>query len=487
MKFPFSEDVRNLVLETINRLVNLKKSTPRLRLRQHLKGQRDVFDELLSHGYFVVRERDNYVPGIMAFEACGDDFLLNFAKESADIVLHTLQRLYETESPQTSFTVQEIAEYARRLHAFNEEEKICLGLSLVADQHLMVLGGWSNEDAVITQVHVREDIIDFTNIGQFWSQAVKARLSSSVAPKANSDEQRRMDPLLGICDRGEFEKDVVRFSKIATEDKPTSLIMGDVDNFKAVNDSPGGHLAGDEVLQTVAKTLSAVCDGKGCAYRYGGDEFAMLLPNFSLEEAAALAERICGRVSQAKFDKYTERITTSWGVAVATEAIEDSSELTKLADDALYRAKNSGKNRVAIAAIQADGEPETVSNELPASQEAIDVRIDGIQAQMFSIILTNNADQPFVINGVIAQHDGSALGKINRPEKGWVVPARGCLVVSWPPNNNVSGELVRLVGQYKQQYSADIDFVFHCRVASVYKEFRKRIRVQVDPINKHLF
>jgi diguanylate cyclase (GGDEF)-like protein len=299
------------------------------------------------------------------------------------------------------------------------------------------------------------------------------------------EEQRRLDPLLGILDRGEFEKDGTRLSGIATEDKPTSLIMGDVDNFKAVNDRCG-HLAGDEVLQVVAKIANAVCDGKGYAYRYGGDEFAVLLHNFSAAEAAALAGRICRRVSQASFDRYSEQVTTSWGVASVIESV-DLSTLTKLADDALYKAKNTGKNQVAIATIEMGRESNAASNQLPASQDAMDVRIDGIQGQMFSIVLTNNADQQFVINGVIAQHDGSALGRINSTEKGWVVPSRGCVVISWPPTVNVSGELVRLVGQYKQQYSAYIDFVFHCRVAGLHKEFRKRIRVQVDPINKYLF
>jgi diguanylate cyclase (GGDEF)-like protein len=128
-----------------------------------------------------------------------------------------------------------------------------------------------------------------------------------------------------------------------------------VDNFKSVNDSPGGHPAGDEVLPEVAKILSAVCDGKGYAYRSGGDEFALLLPNFSVEEAEALAERICGRLSRAKFDKYPEPVTTSWGVAAVTEGLEDPSKLTKLVDEALYKAKDGGKNRVAIATMQTNG------------------------------------------------------------------------------------------------------------------------------------
>ncbi len=486
MKSPFGEDVRKLIVDTINRLVNLKKSTPRLRLRQHFKGHADDFDKLIQQGFLVVREQDSYVPGIMAFEACGDDFLLSLGKESVRIVLHALQHLYETESPKTSFTVQEIEEHARKLCSGLEEEKIPLGLSLIADVKLMILGGWNNDGAVITEVHVREDVIDFTNIEDFWSRAVQVRLADPVAKSLRPEEQRRLDPLLGILDRGEFDNDAMRFSRIASEHKPTSLIMGDVDSFKTINDSRG-HPVGDEVLQTVAKVLRTACDGKGHTYRYGGDEFAILLPNFSVEEAAALADRIRETVLRMKCEQYPEPVTTSWGVAALTDSEEDAAKLVKMADDALYKAKRDGKNRVALVTTQRKDEPETVSAGLLASQEAIDVRVESGHAQAFSIVVNNNADQEFVVIGVLAEHEGSALGKINRAAKGWLVPARGRVVISWLPDINVSGELVRLVGEYKQQYAASIDFVFHCRVAGSQKQFRKRVRVQVDPMNKYLF
>src|SRR5713226_8957496 len=149
IEFPFPEDVRKLLIQAISRLVNLRKATPRLRLRQHLKGRKEILDQLISERYLVERERDNYVPGIAAFETCGDDFLLSLAKSGTGTVLHTLQNLYEVETPKTSFTLNEVKEHAKKLYMMVEDEKIEVGLSMIADPALKVLAGWDAEDGLI--------------------------------------------------------------------------------------------------------------------------------------------------------------------------------------------------------------------------------------------------------------------------------------------------------------------------------------------------
>jgi hypothetical protein len=174
-EFPFSEEVRGLLLEAIKRLINLRNPTPRFQLRQKLK--KEILDRLLGEGYLVERGRDNYVPGIMAFETCRDDFFLSFAKNGTGIVLHSLQNLYKVDAPKTSFTLVEIKEHAEKLYDVIEEEKIPLGLSLVAELPNNILGGWNPDGGVITSVHVREDILDFQNIDEFWSEAVQRRLA----------------------------------------------------------------------------------------------------------------------------------------------------------------------------------------------------------------------------------------------------------------------------------------------------------------------
>lgn len=176
-EFPFSEHVRKLLLDAINRFVRLRRVTPRHALRQKLKGQGEILDRLLAEHYLIEREQNNYAPGIMAFETCGDDFLLSFAKTGTGIVLHTLQNLYEIETPKTSFSLTEIKQHAAKLYSHPEDQQIELGLSLVAEIDNKVLSGWTPQDGLINVVHVREDIVDFENIEQFWDNAVQERLA----------------------------------------------------------------------------------------------------------------------------------------------------------------------------------------------------------------------------------------------------------------------------------------------------------------------
>jgi len=188
--FPFSEDVRKILLDAIKRLVNLREATPRLLLRQKLKGRPEILTRLIAEYYLILRSGDNCVPGIMAFEACGDDFLLKFGKSAAGIVLRTLQNLYEVGihqggGPRTSFTLAEIAEHARIMKGVFEEEKIPLGLSLIYEPGIEMLAGW---DQGVGVVHVREDILDFRNVEEFWARVVEKRLAASAnsQPKEGS-------------------------------------------------------------------------------------------------------------------------------------------------------------------------------------------------------------------------------------------------------------------------------------------------------------
>ncbi len=129
---------------------------------------------------------------------------------------------------------------------------------------------------------------------------------------------------------------------------PLSLIMLDIDHFKQVNDTYG-HLQGDVVLQRVATQLQKELRSYDCAARYGGEEFISILPDSTLKEAVFVADRIRLSVQALKFsgDLSPLNITASLGVAcfpVAGIATVDA--FIKLADDALYRAKTNGRNRV---------------------------------------------------------------------------------------------------------------------------------------------
>jgi diguanylate cyclase (GGDEF)-like protein len=127
-----------------------------------------------------------------------------------------------------------------------------------------------------------------------------------------------------------------------------SLIMLDIDHFKQVNDTYG-HLQGDVVLQRIASQLQKELRSYDCAARYGGEEFISILPDSNLKEAVFVADRIRQSVQSLKFSGSLSplNITASLGVVcfpIAGASTVDS--FIKLADDALYRAKSNGRNRV---------------------------------------------------------------------------------------------------------------------------------------------
>ena len=133
--------------------------------------------------------------------------------------------------------------------------------------------------------------------------------------------------------------------RAADGDDPVSLVMIDLDHFKSVNDRHG-HPVGDEVLLEVAGRVVRRASRKGKAYRYGGEEFALLLPGYSAEEAVGLAERIRKDLEQATLSSKSLKVTASFGVACVPDQAPDSKTLLEKADAALYAAKKGGRNRV---------------------------------------------------------------------------------------------------------------------------------------------
>jgi len=130
---------------------------------------------------------------------------------------------------------------------------------------------------------------------------------------------------------------------------PLAVAMFDVDHFKAVNDRYG-HAVGDRVLQLIAARAAAVVRGGDLVGRLGGEEFGILMPGASLQEAAVVAERLRRAMETAgELDESLPAVTISVGIATR-EKQRDAAELLAAADAALYAAKGEGRNRVRIAA-----------------------------------------------------------------------------------------------------------------------------------------
>lgn len=173
------------------------------------------------------------------------------------------------------------------------------------------------------------------------------------------DRERRLaamcqtDYLTGVDNRRSFmERAEIEFLRARRYDKPLAIVIVDVDRFKNVNDRHG-HAIGDEVLQLVATTLAGQMRRHDVAARYGGEEFALLLAETDSEEAWVMAER-CRAVIESQAlvrDGASVAVTVSIGIAALPHPDVDRVErLIDLADEALYRAKSEGRNRVAIAA-----------------------------------------------------------------------------------------------------------------------------------------
>ena len=157
--------------------------------------------------------------------------------------------------------------------------------------------------------------------------------------------RRSKDGLLGTFDRGSFDADI---AYTVARAQNAALLLADIDHFKEVNDN-FGHPVGDLVLSTVARVLDSKCDGqKGTAYRYGGEEMAVVLRGDWVATKAEFAESIRADVERLRFNEHPSlKVTISIGIA--EKADFDSAELIRRADTALYRAKNAGRNRIEFA------------------------------------------------------------------------------------------------------------------------------------------
>jgi diguanylate cyclase (GGDEF)-like protein len=199
-------------------------------------------------------------------------------------------------------------------------------------------GGFSPESSALAEWLAAQAAIALEN----------ARLHQVVREQAVTDE------LTGLVNRRRFvqalEGEITRADRL---DAPLSLLFADLDDFKRINDCCG-HPAGDEVLQRFAALLRAHLRGIDTAARMGGEEFAVLLPGTDLDGAVAVAERI--RASLAEEGIMREAVggsglTTSIGVVQYDSGTPD--ELIGRADDALYRAKEQGKNGVISSPVEA--------------------------------------------------------------------------------------------------------------------------------------
>ena len=202
------------------------------------------------------------------------------------------------------------------------------------------VGVWSNQANAFTDQDER--------VLEMMASQVATAIAAAEAKEA-SERQAHQDLLTGLPNRRHLSEDIANHSDILDSNGRTAVAMVDVDNFKAINDE-FGHRVGDVSLQKIASILRTAMREGDVIYRYGGEEFVAIFKGASGQDALVAAERLRNAVETAPLTGedlgMISPMTVSIGVALMPDHGPDISQLIEKADQAMYRAKDLGRNRV---------------------------------------------------------------------------------------------------------------------------------------------
>ena len=204
----------------------------------------------------------------------------------------------------------------------------------------------------LLQVHAAGDqpereLEDAAPVATAIADAMSLALSN-IALREKLRTQALRDPLTGLYNRRYMEDVLERYASLADRNQTAlSVAMFDLDHFKRLNDEHG-HALGDAVLASVAAAVLGAIRPSDIACRYGGEEFVVLFPDCTMDEAASRAEGLRARIERVS-ESHGVRVSASFGIAAIPDSSSKTSDLFGDADEALYRAKNEGRNRVCVA------------------------------------------------------------------------------------------------------------------------------------------
>ena len=226
----------------------------------------------------------------------------------------------------------------------------CSGHSLAALAAAVTAGG--QVQGVLVALRAVERPFDAVAHARMYRLAPLVAAALAAASRHDALAALTMtDPLTKLANRRQLDRDVrATMDRSGPNNGLIGFAMVDVDHFKIYNDTHG-HPAGDELLRTMAELLAANVRPGDVVYRYGGEEFSIMLPGADRVEAAEVAERVRRAVHDADLGGEAQpagRVTVSVGVAVGPAAEIES--LTGSADRSLYEAKQHGRDRVVVAA-----------------------------------------------------------------------------------------------------------------------------------------
>ena len=202
--------------------------------------------------------------------------------------------------------------------------------------------------------------VETPKVGQDVDHVLQALLSTAAAALESARlhsavrELAEIDALTQLPNRRRLETDLqVEWDRSRRYGRPLSFVMVDLDHFKRLNDEHG-HPVGDAVLHAAAEAVQRALRATDTAYRYGGEEIAVMLRETDLDAATAVAERIRTAVAAVTLRETAARVTASLGVAERASEMRLHGELIAAADAALYAAKRTGRDRVVAHAVHPD-------------------------------------------------------------------------------------------------------------------------------------
>ncbi|MEK9630000.1 MAG: sensor domain-containing diguanylate cyclase [Nitrospinota bacterium] len=211
------------------------------------------------------------------------------------------------------------------------------------------------ENEIIGVMNLNDNDKGFFNVGDLdFALNVSEFVALSISNALLFEKVEKLsvtDGLTGLDNHQQMQallkNEVIRSQRYSS---PLSIIMLDIDHFKNVNDTYG-HQMGDDILLDFATTMKKFCRSNDVAARYGGEEFILILPETKVEGAKYIAERIREEMASQTFSyKGTDfKVTVSCGIAeFDPERIKTPADLINIADQALYRAKNEGRNQTIV-------------------------------------------------------------------------------------------------------------------------------------------
>jgi diguanylate cyclase (GGDEF)-like protein len=234
-------------------------------------------------------------------------------------------------------------------------------------------------DDAVGAVPTESEIAEQRRLGTVSAEQISLAIAN-VKLRDRLRDQSIRDPLTGLFNRRYLMETCRReFARAVRASHGVGLLSLDIDHFKKYNNNHG-HDAGDLVLRAVGGCMESLFRAEDVPCRFGGEEFVVTLPGANLESAARRAEHLRQSVEAIRvryLDQDLPRVTVSIGVAVFPEAGDTPEAVLKAADEALYRAKAGGRNRIELAASPAEIQPSTEANAAAVTDEPLSAAADG--------------------------------------------------------------------------------------------------------------